>query len=86
MALKIISNNDNVQEDKAIDYPCLMEFIGCGNDGNTCIVLEINEQAGIYIEDTCRPESEGKFEIDITPFTDKTMWKPYDKPVTFCNA
>ena len=47
MALKIISNNNNVQEDKAIDYPCLMESI---NTQYEVIVLALDCETGIAIK------------------------------------
>lgn len=87
MALMIISYDDNVQEDNAIDYPCLMENLNYAKHGETVVVLALSDYVGmnIIMETEAIPTNIGKVGSWVYPFTSAKDWKLYDKAVTFCN-
>jgi len=87
MALKIISEDEDKQEEYIIDYPCLMKSIDPDPRYNEhiCIILALSEYSGIPLVNTFDESLVGRIDDDWISFEDEEYWKPYNKAVTFCN-
>lgn len=88
MALKILTEEKSNGIVEEINYPCLMECIDPNPlfIGHICVVLALSENSGIAMINTYDPRQVGVLGYDWLPFNNTEYWKPYNKPITFCNV